>query len=395
MLKTLQKSSVSSRAFQVNKTWTVTNTDYPIISGSFTIGESFDKETANYQQITGSDGITIEKLYTYPLFKSLKSKYYTDIGNPFTLHGRMETIGDSFERIVGAKGYVISIPQKKYGEGVKPTSLIMRDLTNDIEFGDDGYGNITSTNPEYTLVSIDLENGTMVLSDTDDGEFVGTLWSSPGVAAFDFEVGIAKLTFAGDTDTINIMRVDLERGTIQTLIALDFGGLDIDQLRFGNIMYSEGQVVFNDSITPFTDYSMNFKSTKTINELEVLVTAKAGEFNYSQSPSAVNVDLSGSYDTPITEVFNSIPAGTKKIKVVNDITQNKFYSGSFNQSISGSWDDYDNKSSTDPTGSYLAPYITTIGLYDKDGDMIAIAKLPQPIKNLPDYDMNFIVRLDT
>lgn len=112
MLKTLQKSSVSSRAFQVNKTWTVTNTDYPIISGSFTIGESFDKETANYQQITGSDGITIEKLYTYPLFKSLKSKYYTDIGNPFTLHGRMETIGDSFERILGATGYVISIPQK-------------------------------------------------------------------------------------------------------------------------------------------------------------------------------------------------------------------------------------------------------------------------------------------
>jgi hypothetical protein len=27
--------------------------------------------------------------------------------------------------------------------------------------------------------------------------------------------------------------------------------------------------------------------------------------------------------------------------------------------------------------------------------MIAVAKLPQPIKNLPDYDLNFIVRLDT
>jgi hypothetical protein len=166
-------------------------------------------------------------------------------------------------------------------------------------------------------------------------------------------------------------------------------------LNYGNIIYSEGQVIFNDSIAPISDYSMNFKSTKTINELEVLVTAEAGQFNYSQSPSAVNVDLSGSYDTPITEVFNSIPAGTKKIKVVNDISQNKFYSGSFNQSISGSWDDYDASASIDPTGSYLAPYITTIGLYDTSGDMVAIAKLPQPIKNLPDYDMNFIVRLDT
>ena len=307
----------------------------------------------------------------------------------------MESIGDPFERVTGTTGYVISIPQKKYGEGIKPESLLMRDLTNDIEFGDDGHGSITSTNPEYTLVSFDLENGTITLSDTDDGEFVGTMFSAPGVAAFDFETGIARLTFGGDTDTINIMRVDLERGTIQTVIALNFAGVDIDQLKFGNIMYSEGQVIFNDSITAFTDYSMNFKATKTINELEVLVSATAGEFNYSQSPSAVNVDLSGSYDTPITEVFNSIPAGTKKIKVVNDISQNKFYSGSFNQSISGSWDDYDASASTDPTGSYLAPYITTIGLYDTSGDMIAIAKLPQPIKNLPDYDMNFIVRLDT
>jgi hypothetical protein len=385
MLKTLQKSSISKRTFQVNKSWTVTNAEYPVISGSFTIDTTFDKETSNKQ----------EGLYTYPLFKSLKSKYYNETGNPFTLHGRMENIGDSFERVTGTTGYVVSIPQKKYGEGIKPESLIMRDLTNDMVFGDDGYGNVSAVNPEYRLVSMDLENGTIIISDPDDGEFVGTLWSAPGATAVDFETGIVILTFGGDTDTINIMRVDLERGTLQTIVALDFEGLDIDELKYGNIIYSEGQVIFNDSIAPISDYSMNFKSTKTINELEVLVTAEAGQFNYSQSPSAVNVDLSGSYDTPITEVFNSIPAGTKKIKVVNDISQNKFYSGSFNQSISGSWDDYDASASIDPTGSYLAPYITTIGLYDTSGDMVAIAKLPQPIKNLPDYDMNFIVRLDT
>jgi hypothetical protein len=27
--------------------------------------------------------------------------------------------------------------------------------------------------------------------------------------------------------------------------------------------------------------------------------------------------------------------------------------------------------------------------------MVAVAKLPQPIKSLPDYPINFIVRLDT
>lgn len=129
--------------------------------------------------------------------------------------------------------------------------------------------------------------------------------------------------------------------------------------------------------------------------MEVLVTSKAGEFNYSQNPSAVDITLSGSYDFQTTAVNNVRPAGTKKIKVVNDIKRKEFISGSFNPSISGSWNDYDTSASIDPTGSYLAPMITTIGLYDKSGEMIAIAKLPQPIKNLPDYDLNFIVRLDT
>ena len=52
-------------------------------------------------------------------------------------------------------------------------------------------------------------------------------------------------------------------------------------------------------------------------------------------------------------------------------------------------------SSLDSTGSYLAPYITTIGLYDDNLNMVAVAKLPQPIKSLPDYPVNFIIRFDS
>ena len=385
MLKTIQKSNVSKRAFQVNKSWTITSAEYPIISGSFTTDKEFDKTTAIKQ----------EGLYTYPLFKSIKSKYYTDISNPFTLHGKMQTIGDPYERKIGTTGYVIAIPQKNYGEGIKEESLTIKDLTNDVEYGDDGYGNLTSTSPLYTLVSLDLENGTITISDLDDGEFTGTLWSTPGDSAIDLETGLVKMTFNGDTDSFYIMRIDLEAGTLQTVIVLDFDGLDIDQLKFGNIIYSEGLIIFNDTISEFSSYTMDFKSTKTINEMEVLVTSKAGEFNYSQNPSAVDITLSGSYDFQTTAVNNVRPAGTKKIKVVNDIKRKEFISGSFNPSISGSWNDYDTSASIDPTGSYLAPMITTIGLYDKSGEMIAIAKLPQPIKNLPDYDLNFIVRLDT
>lgn len=386
MLKTIPKSNVSKRSFQVNKSWTVTSNEYPVISGSYSDAtSSFDSNTANKQN----------GLYTDQLFKSIKSKYYSDIGNPFTLHGTMENIGDSFERVIGTTGYVIALPQSKYGEGVHPESITISDLTNSDSFSDDGFGNITSNFPLYTLLSLDFQTGDITISDGDDGEFNGTLYSIPGTTAIDFQTGEAMMTFNNDTDSFFIVKIDLQAGTIQTQQQLSFQGFDIDQIRFGNVFYSEGIVVLNDNALPFSSYTMNFKSTKTINELEVLVTSKAGEFNYSQNPSAVDVTVSGSYEFETTPVFNSFPAGKKKITVIDDIKRQEFYSGSVNHSISGSWNDYDTSGSIDPTGSYLATYVSTIGIYDNTGEMIAVAKLPKPIKNLPDYDLNFIVRLDT
>lgn len=51
-------------------------------------------------------------------------------------------------------------------------------------------------------------------------------------------------------------------------------------------------------------------------------------------------------------------------------------------------------SSYDPTGSYLSPYITTIGLYDENR-LVAVAKLGRPVKNLIDWPINIVVRFDT
>ena len=40
------------------------------------------------------------------------------------------------------------------------------------------------------------------------------------------------------------------------------------------------------------------------------------------------------------------------------------------------------------------PYITTIGLYDSNGQLLAVGKLAQAIRNRPDVDMNFLLRID-
>jgi hypothetical protein len=55
--------------------------------------------------------------------------------------------------------------------------------------------------------------------------------------------------------------------------------------------------------------------------------------------------------------------------------------------------DYERLAANDKTGSYLAPYVTTIGLYD-GLDLVAVAKLGTPIKVAPELPINFVVKMD-
>ena len=46
------------------------------------------------------------------------------------------------------------------------------------------------------------------------------------------------------------------------------------------------------------------------------------------------------------------------------------------------------------TGSNFAPYVTTVGLYDDDYNLIAIGKLSEPVQNDPDVELTLVVRID-
>lgn len=56
--------------------------------------------------------------------------------------------------------------------------------------------------------------------------------------------------------------------------------------------------------------------------------------------------------------------------------------------------DYDENDKNDTTGSYLAPFATTIGLYDGP-DLVMTAKLGSPIKIVPNYPINFLIKYDS
>jgi hypothetical protein len=144
----------------------------------------------------------------------------------------------------------------------------------------------------------------------------------------------------------------------------------------GNIFYDRGLVILTRDIVSgsvLSQYTLNFRSTKTIYENEILLSVLESEFNVSQNPTAIDYDADGKFG---------------KIKL-HSIQSN------VNPNVFSGFGEYDYSSSLDTTGSYLAPYVTTIGLYDDDLNMVAVAKLPQPIKSMPDYPLNFIVRFDT
>lgn len=61
--------------------------------------------------------------------------------------------------------------------------------------------------------------------------------------------------------------------------------------------------------------------------------------------------------------------------------------------IKGDFFDYERSSDSDITGSYLSPFVTTIGLYD-GLDLVGVAKLGSPIKLIPNFPINFAVKID-
>jgi hypothetical protein len=362
MLKSIPKSSITKRKFQVYKLWSTSESEYPA------------------QFVSGSD----------PLYRSVRAKYYNNLdGNLVNIFGPTKNPAElSKERQIAEYIYVIDIDRNKLGERIKSKSVKLTTNQGD-ELVDDGFGRLVNPIPTYNFTALDLEEGILtIVQDSNEYEI--------DVQSINLQTRQAILLFEGDADTYFLISIDFELGIIKFEAELDFEGLGLSVSSFGNVFYSDGIIVFNSgSDSTIETYQLQYRSTQTIYETEVLVSVKAGEFNYSQNPSAVDVTLSGSYYFETTPILNVSPAKNVKIKEVLDIEQRRFYSGSIDSTKVGTWNDYYNSSSIDPTGSYLAPYITTIGLYDDNGDMVAVAKLPQPIKNLPDYDLNFLIRFDT
>jgi len=127
-------------------------------------------------------------------------------------------------------------------------------------------------------------------------------------------------------------------------------------VKYGDIIYEHGLIIFTGPNSPLSysflasiinlDITIQFTSTVTIYETQYKCTLRENEFNFTQNPSAV----SGSMNSGILYDF--------------------------------------------ATGSYFSPYVTTVGLYNNNYELIAIGKLAQPLPTSADTDTTILVNLD-
>ena len=167
---------------------------------------------------------------------------------------------------------------------------------------------------------------------TGDGTAVGLLYYQAGVAVL-----TASVMLGADTDATHAVVSGGNAGE-DGVVAFTPSGQTITQA-LTSVSISGSCDSFRHRI-----YDIDFNNTTELNSTIYFCRAGHNEFNYSSNPTYVD--------------------GTSQIRVKN--------------------------SSLDQPTSY----ITTVGLYSADNDLLAVAKVSEPLKKTPDTELTLRVRLD-
>jgi len=115
-------------------------------------------------------------------------------------------------------------------------------------------------------------------------------------------------------------------------------------------------------------YKVYFEGTTTTPVITMFTHAPRGELNHSNNPTYLSYTTSSSYSSgSSTYIENNI------LEVKNTVYSNY----------------------ADPTGSFQKQtFISKVGIYDENKNLIAIAKLAKPVKKTEERDLTFKLKLD-
>ena len=366
MYKDIASNDRSIQKFKTYKQFTFTNSDTGSgvfglegISGSFhnfLSGSAASQSFGVFNEASKSFDKPWDTWYScgtffkLPLYYQIRNSYYRyeTIPNPKSTvtrypiysggnwsrkhpHGR-ETWGTIVPRELHDTVNVITIPQKFFGEEVKPYSVKILDDSTDatLDLRDDGNGQLY----DYAYSS-SFAAGT---PDSDrSGSCIGNVF---------YEHGIVTITDTGSYYNVGL-------------------GIGAD------------------------GFSVQFQATNTACEYEYMCHVAEYQFNGTTNPSVV-VGRSGSIQ---------IPQGAKYI--YNESLENPQYENTIDLVLPPASSSYQlsyehgTEYQNFTTGSEFGTYITNIGLYNDENELLAITKLSNPIKNDKDLPISFLVRFDS
>lgn len=114
---------------------------------------------------------------------------------------------------------------------------------------------------------------------------------------------------------------------------------------YGTGTYGEDALPFLENLITSNNVTCSFSSSVTLFETQYKCTVDTSEFNFSLNPSLISGSTEG---------------------IVYDFV----------------------------TGSYFSPYITTVGLYNENQDLIAVGKLAKPLPSNNTTDLTILINID-
>jgi len=144
---------------------------------------------------------------------------------------------------------------------------------------------------------------------------------------------------------------------------------------YGGALYGTTDAEVVENFVTSSNVTCSFSSSFTIYETQYKCTIAESEFNYSQNPTIIsgNIPLSGS-------IYSASISNTG-LSAINTSSFYQFYQPT--DSIYSF-----------ATASYFSPYVTTVGLYNENQDLLAVAKLAQPLPTSATTDTTILVNID-
>tara|TARA_B110000285_G_scaffold45105_2_gene50397 strand:- start:2977 stop:3984 length:1008 start_codon:yes stop_codon:yes gene_type:complete len=196
---------------------------------------------------------------------------------------------------------------------------------------------------------------------TSSYSFSGTVTNNNDILIGSRDITDTTGNFSGSMSQFRISRSAFNDSQITSLADNSPSGSALQREEVGYVFYKQGMIITSDPRYRYQNlflgtgnwdyrnrnYELNYRATKTIEEVSTLCEIKKNEYNVSSNASLT---------------IDGTDTDSRLIPMV--------------------------------TGSDFRPYITQVGLYNDNGDLLALAKLGAPLKKRQDVDVTINVRFD-